>query len=404
MTFDHALPEEAWDETPIEQPDFSLVAGGPLYRLLLRAGMIHAPMDLLRRRIIATIIVTWLPLAALTALGGSFFAGVNVPFLYDVDVQVRFLLALPLLIAAEVIVHRRFRAIVEQFEERNLVAPSDRRSFDAIISASMQLRNSVAIELGLFVLSFAMGYWLWRSQANLHVATWYGSGAEHTLSLTWAGCWYVFVSVPIFRFIILRWYFRIFIWYLFLIRVSGLRLQLNPLHPDRAGGLGFLSFSADALAPVLIAQTMFLSGWVGNQIWHQGATLPDFKFLIGGVLVLLMLIVLLPLTVFVGQMAVASRAGLREYGLFASRYTSEFRRKWLYAPQDYAEELLGSADIQSLADLGNSYEVAREMRFVPFGRNVVLRLLFLLALPMAFLVLTMFPLDVLFRQLIKIVL
>jgi hypothetical protein len=31
------------------------------------------------------------------------------------------------------------------------------------------------------------------------------------------------------------------------------------------------------------------------------------------------------------------------------------------------DELLGAADIQSLADLGNSYAVIGEMRAVPFG-------------------------------------
>jgi len=292
MTVDHV--REGWGQRDFELPDFSLVLGGPLYQLLLRAGMIRPSMDLLRRRVIAAVVITWLPLAALTAAGGGFLAGVNVPFLYDLDVHVRFLLALPLLIAAEVIVHRRVHAVVEQFEERNLVAPADRRAFEAIVSATLRLRNSVAIELLLLVLSFTAGYWLWRSQASLHVATWYGSSANDALSFTWAGYWYVFVSIPIFRFIILRWYFRLLVWYLFLLRVSRLRLELNPLHPDRAGGLGFLSLSTDAIAPVLIAQTVFLSGLIANQIWHEGATLPQFKLLIAGVLGFLMLIALVP--------------------------------------------------------------------------------------------------------------
>jgi hypothetical protein len=212
------------------------------------------------------------------------------------------------------------------------------------------------------------------------------------------------VSIPIFRFIILRWYFRLFIWYLFLIRVSRLRLQLNALHPDRAGGLGFLSLSTDAIAPVLIAQTVFLSGLIANEIWHDGATLPQFKFLIAGILVFLMLIALLPLSVFALQMVEAKRTALREYGLLATQYASEFRQKWLRAAPARCEDLLGNADFQSLADLGNSYAVVGEMGLLPFGRKVVVRLLVLLALPLAPLALTMFPVDVLLQQLIKLVL
>jgi hypothetical protein len=387
-----------------ERLDFSLVLGGPLYQMLLRAGLIRPSMELLRRRIAAAMLITWLPLVVLTVIGGGFVSGVSVPFIYDLDVHVRFLLALPLLIGSEVIVHRRMRAVVDQFRERDLVVPEQQRSFDAIVAGAMRLRNSVLIEVLLAVLAFTVAYWLWRTQASLSVASWYGTFSDDVISFTWAGCWYVFVSVPIFRFIILRWYFRIFIWYVLLFRVSRLRLQLNALHPDHAGGLEFLSLSADAMAPVLIAQTVFLSGLVGNQIWHQGAALPEFKLLIGGVLAFLMLLALLPLTFFAFQLADAKRTALREYGLLAAQYVGQFRRKWLRASDAPGDELLGSADFQSLADLGNSYAVVHEMRLLPFSRNAVVRLAVLIALPLAPLALTMVPFEVMLEQLIKLVL
>ena len=46
----------------------------------------------------------------------------------------------------------------------------------------------------------------------LHVATWYGQRAvDGTVNLTLGGYWYAFVSLPILRFILLRWYFRLLI-------------------------------------------------------------------------------------------------------------------------------------------------------------------------------------------------
>lgn len=140
-----------------EQLDFSLVLGGPIYQLLLRAGMVQPSMGLLHRRIIAAAVITWLPLAVLTAVGGGFLGGVSVPFVYDLDVHVRFLLALPLLIGVEVIVHLRVRGVVDQFRERNLIAPTDQRSFEAIISGAMRLRNSVPIEIVLLAFAFTAG-------------------------------------------------------------------------------------------------------------------------------------------------------------------------------------------------------------------------------------------------------
>lgn len=395
--------ENARSQGTAEERDFSLVLGGPLYQLLLRARMVEPSMALVPRRVIVAAAVTWLPLALLTGAAGGFAAGAAVPFLYDLDVHVRFLLALPLLIGSEVIVHRRVRSVVDQFRERDLIHPRDQEAFESIVSGSMRLRNSVVVELLLAGFSLTAGYWLWRWQASLHVASWYASLENGRMVFTWPGYWYVFVSVPIFRFIILRWYYRLFIWYQFLFRVSRLPLQLNALHPDRAGGLHFLTLSAEAILPVLMAQTVFLAGLIANQILNDGASLLDFKFLIGGILVFLLLVALLPLGFFAMSLVRAKRAGLREYGLLASRYASAFRGKWLRRSTELGE-LLGSGDIQSLADLANSYAVVSEMNLLPFDRSFVIRAALILALPLAPLALTMFPFEVLLQQVIKLIL
>jgi hypothetical protein len=355
-----------------------------------------------KRRMTAFALFTWAPLAVCTLVEGDFLGGVSVPFVYDLDAYARFLVYLPLLIGAELLVHRRVREVVEQFRERGLIADEDQASFDAIIERTMRLRNSVLVEVVLLVVAFTGGYWLWRTHGSLHVSTWYADVVDNNMRLTWAGCWYAFVSLPIARFIVLRWYFRLAIWYVFLFRVSRLRLRLNPLHPDRAGGLAFVSDSLYAFAPVLIAQSIFLSALIGNQIWHQDAHLPEFKFMITGVLVFLMLVVLLPLTFFSFQMMRARREALREYGLLASRYASDFRQKWLRRSETPGGELLGSADIQTLAALARSFDVVREMGMLPFGRNVVIRLALMLALPLSPLVLTMIPIEELLARLLKV--
>jgi len=106
-----------------------------------------------------------------------------------------------------------------------------------------------------------------------------------------------------------------------------------------------------------------------------------------------MLLVLAPLFFFVNHLADAKRTGLREYGLVASRYVADFRRKWIEGRAARDEALVGTADIQSLADLSNSYEVVQEMRLVPFGKATVLRLALLIALPLVPLTLTMIPVE-----------
>ena len=102
--------------------DFSLVLGGPLFQLFIRARLTTDTLGLVKRRLIFFSLFTWLPLLVLSVLAGEALGGaIKVPFIYDVDVHVRFLLALPLLLVAELVVHQRIRLIVRQFIERGII-------------------------------------------------------------------------------------------------------------------------------------------------------------------------------------------------------------------------------------------------------------------------------------------
>jgi hypothetical protein len=380
--------------------EFSLVLGGPLYQLYLRTRLARPPLELLRRRILVLVGITLLPPALLSALTGRLASG-PVPFLFDLT-NLQFVTTLPLLVAAEVFIHNRLRLLVPEFVGRDLVAAEDRSRFYGIVARALNLRNSRAAEVALLLLAFTGGYWLWRKYSSLSVATWYMVPVDGTTRLTEAGYWLAFVSLPISRFLLLRWYFRLFIWYLFLWRVSHLPLRLNPLHADKAGGLGFLANSAMAFAPVLIAQSTFFATVLGSQIWHMGARLSEFRYEIVALVAFLMLFVLFPLTFFAKQMNAAKLRGIREYGRLASGYTNAFHEKWLAAGEGHAEPLLGTSDIQSLADLANSYEVVRAMRLVPFDKTTILRLAILIAWPLLPLIFTVVPIDKVVEALVKI--
>ena len=107
--------------------------------------------------------------------------------------------------------------------------------------------------------------------------------------------------------------------------------------------------------------------------------------------------------VFVPQLAQAKRTGLREYGTFAEAYVRGFDRKWLRGGKSKDEAPIGSADIQSLADLANSFEVVRSMRLVLVTKDAILQLAVALFLPMLPLLLTMMPLKELLMRLAHIV-
>jgi hypothetical protein len=107
------------------------------------------------------------------------------------------------------------------------------------------------------------------------------------------------------------------------------------------------------------------------------------------------------LTVFTPHLLRAKRRGLIEYGTLATSYVEDFDQKWLRGGAK-DEAILGTGDIQSLADLGNSYTVVREMRVVPFALNDVILLVVATAMPILPLLLTILPLEELVSRLIKI--
>jgi hypothetical protein len=171
-----------------EWPDFSLVLGGPIFQMLRRSHLSGDSLELLHRRIVALVVIAWLPLALLSLVANYFLGGTaKLAFLHDIEVHVRLLMALPVLIAAELIVHLRLRPKVKTFVSRHIVREQDEPKFFAAIDSAMRLRNSVPLELGLLALVYTVGLWLWRSQIALGTSTWYAIPEGGHLHLTAAG-------------------------------------------------------------------------------------------------------------------------------------------------------------------------------------------------------------------------
>jgi hypothetical protein len=392
------------DDISPERQDFSLVLGGPLFQLLRRTHLAGDALELLRQRILLIPLLAWLPLLVLSLVEGEALGGrAAVPFLLDVEVHVRFLVALPLLIVAELVVHQRMRFVVRQFLERNLIPQNALPRFENAIASAFRMRNSVLAEVLLIAFVYVVGILLiWRHYLALSTATWYAVPTVEGLKLSVTGVWYGYVSLPIYQFLLVRWYYRIFIWSRFLWQVSRIELSIVPTHPDRVGGLGFLANTVYAFMPLAVAHGAMLAGPIANRIFYLGAALPEWKVEIGVLVVFLLCLVLGPLLVFAPQLAQAKRTGNREYGTLAERYVREFDAKWLRGGAPAGERLVGSADIQSLADLANSFEVVRTMHIAPITRDSLLRLVAATLAPIVPLALTMMPFEELVGKLLGI--
>ena len=141
---------------------------------------------------------------------------------------------------------------------------------------------------------------------------------------------------------------------------------------------------------------------MANRIFYTGAKLLDFRVEIVGTAVVLVFAVLGPLLLFTPQLRAARRKGLAAYGNLGQRYAREFDAKWVRGGAPADEPLLGSADIQSMADLRNSFLVIDGIQMAPFAMRNVLDLAVITLLPVAPLLLTTFSVEQLFDRVLRV--
>ena len=383
--------------------EFSLVCGGPLYRLLVRLRLIRPSVGWLRRRVLVFTALAWLPLLVLALLERKAVGGVTVPFLSDAAVNAKFLLALPMTLVAEVMLHRRIGEVVAQFTRRGIVPPHLELRFNAALASALRLRNSMMVELLLLAFAFIAIPLAWRESIE-PVSTWIVNVHDDSTEFTRAGWWLVHASAPLFQFLLLRLYFRLFVWGRFLWQVSRLPLQLDSAHPDRAGGLGFLEESIPAFAPLLFAQSIAASGLIARRAQVMGVSVLEYKVDIAIFIVTLAVLVVLPMCLLAPKLIRMRRTALLDYGKLAASYVREFDGKWLAGRRPPGEALVGSADIQSLADLAGSYEIVQGIRPVPFSLRGLVGLLLVAIAPFLPLAFTIYSLQEVVSRVIKVML
>jgi hypothetical protein len=363
-----------------QETSFTLVRAGLIYRVARRTPLAGSDRFALAALVVA--VVAFLPLAVLAALQDVLYgARVALPLIADWSVLVRFAIAVPLLILCERSIDRRLSEAVDIFRAEGVVPADVRPGFESALVRLTRSLNSVFPELILLAIAFGSSWVGSLATPGLTVATWRMPVPGDESTVTLAGHWLSLVSLPLFRFLVLRWFWRIFLWSRFLLRVSRMDLKLIPTHPDGAAGLAFLGLAHTSFAALLVPLALTVGARGVFWVLYGGGTLEALRNALIAFLVLALALSLGPVFVFLPKLARTKRLGLAEYGTLASDYTHRFDQKWVRGTAP-ADELLGSADIQSLADLGNSYAAIRNMRLVPATLGNTISLLLAAALPL----------------------
>ncbi|HTZ41074.1 MAG TPA: hypothetical protein VMB77_13005 [Syntrophales bacterium] len=367
--------------------DFSLL-GGPLHRLGLCLGLVRGGTNTVALGL-ALGAFPWIILLALALVEGL---GHTLFSIEAIGWHVRLLGAIPLLFACEAFIDPRFAAFVHVIVRSQVVPASVRPALKSEIARISRWKEAWLPEA--FFLLAAVAFALTMGAGNFFDYLFRlggGSNPRVLAETTWTSQWYWMVCMPLFRFLLLRWLWRLALWCFFLWRVSRLELRLVPTHPDRAGGLGFLEVVHMEFTPLVLAISATQAASLAQEIALGRIT---FDSVYPGVA----LILLLDAVLFVGPLLIVFRKlwsakvkGLSDYSALAERYVNEFDRKWLGAGPAPGEPLLGTTDIQSLADLSNSFSIVREMRLVPVSPILLMYLAVAALLPLLPLVLFKYP-------------
>lgn len=379
-----------------------LMEGGPLYSIEKRVGIIKARAPVMVRRAVLAAVVTWVPLLILSVIEGTAYGhSVPLPFLRDVSAYSRFLLALPLLLLAEVAIGPRIAESAEHFVTSGVVVQKDYDAFDAAVANSLRLRDSVLVEGIILALSYMLSLTAFRA-TSLHVSTWYATLTATGRSMTLPGWWLILFCAPLLNFLLLRWLWRLFLWFRFLSKVCKLDLQLLPTHPDESGGLGFVGEAQRFFAIILFAYSFAATGVIANSLIYDNGRLSSYVPAIAIYAICALLILTLPLVIFTPKLLAAKRVGLHQYGSLATAYSRDFQNKWVRGENPQHDALLGTSDIQSLADLANSYTIIQKMNAFPIDLRTIVHIVIAALLPLAPLLLAIMPPKDLLKLLFKV--
>ena len=387
-------------ENAKEVPELSLMEGGPGDALMKKLRLIRPEIGAASpRTAIILAAVTWLPLMVLSVIGGLALSGAKIPFFYDIAAHTRFLVGIPILVLAEIPIGKRLRGVIKHFLNAGLVREDEENKFASYVVDTVRFHDSRLAEIALLAVTYIMAYVIFSRTLLQSGSTWYEPAST---GFSVVGYYYAFVAIPIFQFLMYRWAFRMVIWTRLLWQVSTLDLKLIATHPDGAGGLGFLGKGAIPFGVIVFALSSVVSASIASRILFGGATLEQFELTYATLIVIVLVVFAGPLIVFAPTLFRLKQEGLLRYGALASRYTQLFESKWVDGLDAAEEPLLGSGDIQSLADLGDSYELVRKTRVVPIELTDFIAIALPGVIPALPLAATVMPVGEILKQLLRL--
>ena len=332
-----------------------------------------------RRRAVFFALLGWLPLVIWAAATGRLqHEGDPESLLRHLGIHIRCLLAIPLFVLSEPWADRVFGLIVGNFGSSGLVRPEERARLAEALRSVARWRDALWIWLVL-VACVALATAVTLRQVEFGDAV---EWARTSGGVGFGGSWFLFVTRPLFMFMVILWFWRLLLTGLLCRRLASLDLHLVPSHPDRTGGLAFVEQLPFAFSLVILALSSVVAAFVAHQILAHGAHVMQFKGLAIGWVVLLTVLFVAPLTTFSKPLRRIRLRARFEYSTLAGRQLRLIHDRWVLGQRVEDDAILAAPEIGPAADMATLYALGTGMRSMPIGKSTLVALLGPAVLPL----------------------
>jgi hypothetical protein len=345
--------------------DFLLSEGGPFHKALVKMNLYNKQGKLA----LVSLCISWLPLVIITAIEGTLYSGTQLPFLQDVAMQARVLVALPMLIMIKLAIDSKVIAVAKYLSDA-LMSPEERQLIlTTALRRAKKLTSSALTEILLLLIVIGATISFVKSGAYSALETgttsWMTSSAEGNQTLSVAGYWAIIISIPIFQFLLLRWLWRYFVWMLLLFRLSKAKLNLLPTHADRAGGLGIIMLAQRSFNLIFVAGSVVISGQFIAQLLDHPDSFNTIKGEAIAYIVICIVFILIPLLFFTGKLFKTKNEGLLHLSNLGATLSRKFEREWVndLPIEKRIEEQ--QVDPSMVYDYSGIYDSVQQLRTIP---------------------------------------
>jgi hypothetical protein len=352
--------------------DFLIARGGPFYELQQRLGLLHEQALHAGRRAAILVGLAWgVPLLLSTLAGTAIGPAATRPFLLDLGVWARYVIAIGIFVLMERMVEERLRVFLRQLARAPLLTPAAMPIAAEAVTRALRRRDARLAELVCLIAACAITLVNALLHLGADASSWLVTVVPAGARLTPAGWWCLLVGNPLFLFLLLRWLWRYLVWALLLRELAGLELRLVATHPDGAGGLAFIGHYPNVFAAFVFALSCVLGAAVAQALLHEGLTTAAYGQLMAAWLAFVVILLGTPLLAFSKPLRQLKNTTLLQAGAVATRRERALERDLLGTNVAAAPEA-GAAASSECPDASKIYAAAQKLSTLLISRTAIL--------------------------------